>query len=205
MGMVPRSRRRKSPLSRVSYRPGTALALLLSFLILMAVHPIPGAAQERRPGPTLNAGFSTAKPGDPVDIPLTLSGAEQPQMGAITAELTVPKNALTFVRAETGLAGEMAEADVRGTVQEASDDATLTVLNVSLVPKKPLKPGILLYLKFRVSTEAKKGRVPLKVRSVQATRLDGTPLALAKGKDGTVEVFDRDEEIPQMGCFFFTH
>ena len=189
---------------RVSYLVKTARFFLLS-LLLMGFPSTPGAAQERRPEPTLHGGFSTAKPGDPIDIPLSLSGAEQPQIGSIRAELTYPKNALTFVRAESGLASEMAEADVRGTIQDASDEPNLSLLTVSIVPKKPLKPGILLYLKFRVPTEAKKGRVPLKVRSVQATRLDGAPLALAKGNDGTAEVFDRDEQIPQMGCFFFTH
>jgi len=189
---------------RVSYLVRPARFFLLS-LLLMGFPSTPGAAQERRPEPTLNAGFSTAKPGDPVDIPLTLSGAEQPQMGSIRAELTYPKNALTFVRAEAGLASELAEADVRGTIQDSSDEPNLSVLTVSISPKRPQRPGILLYLKFRVPTDSKKGRVLLKVRSVQATRLDGAPLALAKGKDGTVEVFDRDEQIPQVGCFFFTH
>ena len=191
-------------LGRASYIVQPVRSFLLS-LLLMGFLSAPGAAQERRLEPTLHAGFSTAKPGDPVDIPLTLSGAEQPQVGSIRAELTYPKNALTFVRAEAGLASEMAEADVRGTIQDASDEPNLSLLTVSISPKKPLRPGILLYLKFRVPTESKKGRVQLKVRSVQATRLDGAPLALAKGKDGTVEVFDRDEQIPQMGCFFFTH
>ena len=198
------NRLRWFPPGRVSYLVKPARLLLLSIL-LIGFPSARGAAQKRRPEPTLNAGFSTAKPGDPVDIPLTLSGAEQPQVGSIRAELTYPKNALTFVRAEAGLASEMAEADVRGTIQDASDEPNLSLLTVSISPKKPLRPGILLYLKFRVPTESKKGRVQLKVRSVQATRLDGAPLALAKGKDGTVEVFDRDEQIPQMGCFFFTH
>ena len=184
-------------------------ALVLSFLAA-----IPAAAQQPRPPfrsgpaptePTLNVGFSTAQPGDPIDIPITLSGAEQPQTGSIAVELTFPKPALAFVRADAGLAGEMAEANIQGKVQDAPNDSKLSLLTISVSAKKPVKPGILAYLKFRVPTEAKKGRVQFKVLSVKAATLGGASQPLNKGRDGAVEVYDRDEEVPQIGCFFFTH
>jgi hypothetical protein len=157
-------------------------------------------------GPTLNIGTSTAKPGDPVDIPVTISGAEQPQMGSITLELTFPKEALHYVRGSAGLSGEMAGAVVEGTpTSDAPDAPGLSLLTVSIKAKQPIKPGILAYIHFRVSTDAKKGMVPLKTRSVQAVALSGESQPLAKGRDGQVEVFDRDETIPLIGCFFFTH
>ena len=162
---------------------------------------IPAAAQE----PTLNVGISTAKPGDPVDIPLTISGKEQPQMGSITLELTFPKAALHYVRASAGLSGEMAEATVEGTARDAPDVSGLSFLTVSIKAKQPIKPGILAYIHFRVSTDAPKGMVPLRARTVQAATSNGEPQPLAKGRDGQVEVFDRDETIPLIGCFFFTH
>ena len=52
---------------------------LRSVFILFASAWIGVAVQAGAQEPTLNVGISTAKPGDPVDIPLTISGAEQPQ------------------------------------------------------------------------------------------------------------------------------
>lgn len=199
-----RSRPRWFHSNRVSCIAGTPRRLLWSVLVLSASASI-AAAQAGRQEPTLNIGISTAKPGDPVDIPLTLSGAEQPRMGSITVEITFPKTALTFVRASAGLAGEMAEATIQGTLRDAPEVTGLGLLTVSISATKPLKPGILGYLHFRVSTEAGKGMVQLKDRAAQAATLDGGPQSLAKGRDGRVEVFERDETIPLIGCFFFTH
>ena len=126
-------------------------------------------------------------------------------MGSITLELTFPKDALHFVRGSAGLSGEMAEATVEGTLHDAPDVSGLSFLTVSINAKKPIKPGILAYIHFRVSTDAQKGMVQLKARSVEAQTLNGEPQPLATGRDGQIEVFGRDETIPLIGCFFFTH
>ena len=186
----------------ISFRSRTFLRSVLAVLVLVWIAgAVPAGAQ----GPILNIGISTAKPGDPVDIPLTISGAEQEQMGAITLELTFPKDAFRFVRGSAGLSGEMAEVAVEGTPRDAPDVSGLSFLTVTITAKKPIKPGILAYLHFRVSTDAQKGMVPLKARSVQAKTLEGGSQTLAKGRDGEVEVFALDETIPLIGCFFFTH
>ena len=176
----------------------SALALLVSVWIAGVV---PAGAQQ----PTLNIGMSTAKPGDPVDIPVTISGAEQPQMGFIQLELTFPKETLHYVRGSAGLSGEMAGAAVEGKLRDAPDVPGLSILSVSIAAKQPIKPGILAYIHFRVSTDAQKGMAALKARSVEAKTLNGESQPLAKGRDGQVEVFARDETIPLIGCFFFTH
>jgi hypothetical protein len=176
-------------------------SVLPGLILFACLGVIPLQAQ----GPTLNLGTSTAKPGDPVDIPVTISGAEQPQMGSITLELTFPKDALHYVRASAGLSGEMAGAVVEGKPSDAPDAPGLSLLTVSIKAKQPIKPGILAYVHFRVATDAKKGMVPLKTRSVQAAALNAESQPLAKGRDGQVEIFDRDETIPLIGCFFFTH
>lgn len=165
---------------------------------------IAGGALAGAQEPILNIGTSTAKPGDPVDIPVTLSGTEQPQLGAITLELTFPKDALHFVRGSAGLSGEMAEASVEGAAQDAAESG-MSSLKVSINAKKPIKPGILAYVHFRVATEAQKGKIELKAQSVQAKTLEGGSQDLSKGRDGQIEVFGRDETIPLIGCFFFTH
>ena len=53
--------------------------------------------------------------------------------------------------------------------------------------------------------DAKKGVIPLKMKGTKATKADGGPMQLAKGDDGEITIFALDEEIPVVGCFFFTH
>lgn len=177
-----------------------ALSFLLSMPASMAAASL--AAQQAT---TLNVGLSTAKPGDPVDIPLTLSGAETPRLSSITVEISFPKATLRFVRASAGLAGEMAEANVQGTVRDAPDVSGLSLLTVTITAKQPIKLGILAYLQFRVATDAPKGTVQLRDQSLQGGSLEREPQTLAKGRDGRVEIFERNEQIPLIGCFFFTH
>ncbi len=184
-----------------SLRPWWWESRIILFAFVWIGAAVAAGAQE----PILNIGISTAKPGDPVDIPLTISGAEQPQMGAITLQLTFPKDTLHYVRASAGLSGEMAGAAVEGSVQDAPDVSGLSFLTVSVEADQPIKPGILAYMHFRVSAEAEKGMVSLQPRSVEATTLDGQPQPLSQGRDGQVEIFGLDETIPMIGCFFFTH
>ena len=176
-----------------------------SFLAILVSIWIAGIAPARAQGPTLNIGISTAKPGDPVDIPLTISGTEQPGMGSIALEIFFPKDALHFVRGSAGLSGEMAGATVEGSTHDAADAPGMSALTVSITAKDPIKPGILAYIHFRVSTDAQKGMVLLKAQTVEAKTLGGEPQTLTKGRDGQIEVFGRDETIPLIGCFFFTH
>ncbi|MGH9782621.1 MAG: cohesin domain-containing protein, partial [Terriglobia bacterium] len=195
--------------TRISGRSQPSLRLLRSVLAALLVLSVPAsmaaASQAARQATTLNVGISTAKPGDPVDIPLTLSGTETPRLSSITVEISFPKATLRFVRASAGLAGEMAEASVQGTVRDAPDVSGLSLLTVTITAKQPIKLGILAYLQFRVATDTPKGMVQLRDQSLEGKSLDGGPLTLAKGRDGQVEVFDRNEQIPLIGCFFFTH
>ena len=191
---------RSRPRANASGGAAQASRLLWSLLVVSTFAF--GQAAKKEPAVTVNVGISTAKPGDPIDIPVTLSGSGQAPMSSIVAEISFPKNALHFVRAEAGLAGEASEADVHGVLKDGGDDS---LIEVTIAAKRPIKFGILAYLKFRVSTEAKKGSVQLKMRSSKAATPDGQPVQLAKGKDGEVTVFNLDETIPQMGCFFFTH
>ena len=188
-------------IARLSQHSLQLLRIGLVLLLGLSL-PAPLAAQQVT---TLNVGISTAKPGDPVDIPLTLSGRETPGLTSITAEISFPKATLRFVRASAGLAGEMAEANVQGTVRDAPDVSGLSLLTVTITAKQPIKLGILAYLQFRVATDAPKGTVQLRDLSLQGGSSDGAPQTLAKGRDGRVEIFERDEQIPLIGCFFFTH
>ena len=153
----------------------------------------------------LNVGLSTAKPGEPIDIPLTLSKGDEPQLNEVVGEVSYPKDALSFVDVELGLSGELSDASVQATEKENPDDSEVSLLEVTISGEKPIRPGILAYMKFRVSEGAAKGTLTLELKSSKGTTVEGDPVQMAEGRDGQVELFGADEEIPMVGCFFFTH
>ena len=198
-----------------------AFFLALSILVLpslsWAQKPAPakgGASAKGAPpaqpslGPDqvrINVGVSTAKPEDIIDIPLTLSMPESTKATSITETVSFPKDTLSLNKAELGLAGEQSQAEIKADVKDDSSDPSASLVVVSISSKSPLKPGILAYLKFKVSDKAKKGTVVLKIADAKADSSGGTTLTSVKGKDGEVTIFNSDEEIPIVGCFFFSH
>ena len=187
--------------------PQTVLVLLHSFFLLTWVWNAQAGQgnkqdEQSKPEVTVNIGISTAKPGEQIQIPLTLSGPEQTPIGSLVEEITFPKDALQFVATETGLAADISDAEIKAV---AKSDSNLTVLEVTVSAKQALKAGILAYLNLNVPADAKKGSIPIKARSSKAASVEGTPIPLGEGKDGEVTVFDTGEEIPVLGCFFFTH
>jgi hypothetical protein len=163
------------------------------------------AAQEGANDTRINVGIGAAKPGDPIDIPVTLSGGEQSQVGSVSIHVSFPKALLTFTEAERGLAVELADGDVKATLESDSDDPSQSSLELAATGKNPIKPGILAYMKFRVSTEAQKGEIILKLKDYKATTAQGDAMQLAQGDNGQLTIFGLDEDIPVIGCFFFTH
>ena len=153
----------------------------------------------------VNVGIAAAKPGDPIDIPVTLSAPEQVQVQSLTGHISFPRATLSYTEVERGLAVDLADGEAKGVLQEDKNDSTLSILELSISGKEAIRPGILAYLKFRVSPDAQKGIVPLKLVDMKATMADGGPVQLAKGDDGEITLFATDEQIPVVGCFFFTH
>ena len=162
-------------------------------------------AEETRQEVKLNVGLSTAKPGEPIDIPLTLSKGDEPQVNRVVGEIGFPKDTFSFVDVELGLSGELSDAKVQASEKEDPDDSKVSLLVVTISGEKPIRPGILAYIKFRVSTNAAKGTIVLELKNSKATTMEGEPVQMAEGRDGQVELFGLDEEIPVVGCFFFTH
>lgn len=185
--------RRNSPIAKLRLLGGALLALAM----------LTGVA--RAEDTRVNVGFASAKPSDQIDIPITFSGPEGSTAGTLTARISYPSNVLTFDVAERALAAELADAEVKGTTTPDKSDKNLGVLEVNIVGKSAIKPGIVAYIKFKVSKEAKKGELKLDLLESSAKATDGKPVTLAKGDSGSVTMFNMDEEIPVVGCFFFTH
>ena len=189
---------KNSPVSKLNW----AVELGCLFAVLTMFGPGVAQAQEST---CVNVGFASAKPSDEIDIPLTFSGAEGTSANALTAHVSFPSNILTFTTAERALAAELADAEVKATAAQDKNNKDLSVLEVNIAGKSCIKPGIVAYMKFKVSKDAKKGELKLDLVDSSAKGCEDKPLELAKGDSGSVTLFNMDEEIPVVGCFFFTH
>ena len=201
------SHNRKSPYRRLAGVVVLAGVFLLPTLVWSQAPKRGGKPPEpdNSGQPKVNIGVSTAKPGDIIDIPLTLSAPDTVKVGSIVETIGFPKNTLSLNKAELGLAGEQSKAEIKTDVKDDGASPDQSDLQVTISSADALKPGILAYLKFKVSTDAKKGTVVLKTVDSKLVPAGGGTLDAAKGKDGEVTIFNLDEEIPIVGCFFFSH
>ena len=180
-----------------------ALALMGGMVLFATLTARTAAAQEAVV--RVNVGIAAAKPGDEIDMPLTLSGGENGQVGSILLHVGIPKKVLTYTDQELGLAVELADGVAEVTTKDDETDSSQTILEFSAKGQSCIKPGILGYLKFNVATDAPKGVIDLKLIDTKATTCEGGEMQLAKGDDGQLTIFALDEQIPVVGCFFFTH
>ncbi len=96
------------------------------------------------------------------------------------------------------------DAEIRAVVREDSNNADLALVEVTVSTQGEMKLGILAYMKFRLSTDAKEGVIELKAVQTKATTREGEPLAVAKGKDGEIAVAPPGST-PAVACFIFSH
>ncbi len=199
--------------SRLFRSASIAFLLTLSVLFLPALTWCQATRQGKKPEqqpagssqPRVNVGVSTAKPGDIIDIPITLSAPDTVKVNTVVQTLSFPKKVLSLTKTELGLAGEQSQAEIKTDTKDDSADENLSGLVVTISSKGLLKPGILAYLKFKVSPDAAKSTVVLKVLDSKLTAEGSGSVEVAKGKDGEVTIFNLNEEIPIVGCFFFSH
>ena len=202
------------------FATGTLLALLLLVGALAATPAVaqedagmgemitppantpPGSQSEEDNSVQLNVGVAAARPGEPIDIPVTLSGPEGTQLMSAVVHVSFPNKYLNYTGSQKGLAVELADGDVQITDKANGAD---TMLEISVTSKTCVKAGILAYFSFQATADTPKGEIPLKLVDYRATSCQGNPLQLAQGDDGLITMFASDEEIPVLGCFFFTH
>jgi hypothetical protein len=171
------------------------------FLATPAIASAPVQASEVR----INVGVAAAKPGDSIDIPVTLSGKPDVEVRDLTVRIGVPKRVLTYKDKELGLAVELADGVLDVTTADDKVDSSQTVVVFSAKGQSCIRPGILGYLQFVIAESAQKGEVVLKLLDSEATTCADAVLELAKGDDGRLTLFAVDEEIPVVGCFIFSH
>ncbi len=171
------------------------------------------AAQQVPPGTTtVTLGAVSSPPQGQVMIPVFLTpGSPDTQVGSFSAAIRFETNSLSFVRAEKGFLLDSVNATFHADVtqDDANPGQALVELEVSTGGEepRPLREGLVLSLVFRVEPDAQPDTtvtLPIDRISASTPGTPSAPVAPLLGREGTVEIL-RQDAIPFVSCFFFTH
>ena len=153
-------------------------------------------------------------PGASLMVPLYFTPDPKTPLRSFVVDIEFVSNNLKFQKASRGVAAEQSNADITTAVTDAPPDdkgVTRSKLRVtasltSQASKEGLPDGLLAYLLFQISLEAKPFAIKLTPTVVSAEDLSTPPKKVSKvGTEPglvTVEVLD---VMPEATCFFFTH
>ena len=195
---------------------------LLAALVLLG---IPAAGQQNPPAqqggqaqaasvPRVAVGEINGNPGTNLMVPLYFTPDPNKPLRSITVEIEYVSNSLKFQRAAAGLAVEQVGADISSTLTDGMPDArnvTRSKLRVAVAdpasqPAKGIPDGLLSFLMFRVSPDAKPFAIRLNTSVVAAETAQTPPQRVANVSTlpGLV-VVELGDMLPEATCFFFTH
>ena len=189
-------------------RKGRIAGLLLPLFLSVSLYSRPGWGQTARPAAPqvkVNLGTLPTLAGGTVDVPVYFSAPEAMKIASLTTTISFPRKLLSFTKAELGIMGQQSQAELQTGAKDDNTSADLSLLQLTVSSKESMKQGILAYLKFDVSVNATKGKIPLNLVDFKAVSSSGVPVSIAKGMDGAIEVYNTTEEMPVVGCFFFSH
>ena len=158
-------------------------------------------------------------PGASLMMPFSLTPDPKNPLRSLTVDIEYVSNSLIFQKASRGLAAELANADIQSNLTESKPDdkglkrAKLRVTASLPEPntKEGLPQGLLAYLLFQVSPDAKPFLVTMTPTIVSAYDLSTPPEDVTNvvTKPGSVSIDDLgdryDRLAPAVACFFFTH
>ena len=158
-------------------------------------------------------------PGASLMMPLSLTPDPKNPLRSLTVDIEYVSNSLIFQKASRGLAAELANADIQSNLTESKpDDKGLRRAKLRVTaslpepnPKEGLPQGLLAYLLFQVSPDAKPFLVTMTPTIVSAYDLSTPPKEVTNvvTKPGSVSIDDLgdryDRLAPAVACFFFTH
>ena len=135
-------------------------ALFLSLLLIASIFPVAGAAD----GGSIAAAAVSAKPGETVQIPVTVTG--NPGFSYLKLAFSYDDTALTFVKAENGTVSTDAFTPTAAALTWDSDnDATAN--------------GTLCTLTFTVKSNAKAGAYDVSLKLIQCFNYNEAPVAFS--------------------------
>lgn len=174
-----------------------------------------GKAERANPAlPRIALGSQDGTPGVEVIVPLYYSPPRGVETRSLAVEIEWISQNLQFVRFARGISAESIGADVSGKVTETRRDSkniehSNLRIEASVVeqdPKRGIPEGLVAYLTFKISPEAKPFTIELRPKLLSA-RFIGTPgqtFTQAETESGKVTV-ELPGLPPYVTCFFFTH
>ncbi|OFW39730.1 MAG: hypothetical protein A3J28_11340 [Acidobacteria bacterium RIFCSPLOWO2_12_FULL_60_22] len=173
-----------------------------------------GKETPSEPVPRVAVGEINGTPGASLMIPLYFTPDPQNPLRSLTVEVDYVSNNLKFQKASRGLVTEQAGADVSTTLTDGKPDAknvTRSKLRISVAlmekdPKQGIPDGLLAYLLFQISMDAKPFAIKLNTAVLAAENIKNPPQKVAKVNTvpGLV-VIETPDMMPEATCFFFTH
>jgi len=164
--------------------------------------------------PRVAIGEINATPGANLMVPLYFTPDPRNPLRSITIEIEYVSNSLKFQRAAAGLAIEQIRADLSATLTDGTPDArnvTRSKLRVAVAiperePARGIPDGLLSFLMFRVSPDARPFAIRLTPSVVSAETIQSPPQRVANVSTlpGLV-VVELGDMLPEATCFFFTH
>jgi hypothetical protein len=191
--------------------------LFLAGSILFGMN-LPGlqAAQGESAGAVPRVALSElgGTPGASLMMPLYFTPDPKTPLKSMSVDIEFTSNNLKFQKSSLGVAAEQANADIQTSVTEGQPDANgrvrsklhVTASLTGPTPKEGLPDGLLAYLLFQISLDAKPFSIQLVPTVLSAETMGNPPkkvtnVATEPGKVN-VEVLD---VMPEGTCFFFSH
>jgi hypothetical protein len=158
-----------------------------------------------RVGPRVALSELSGTPGASLMMPLYFTPDPNNGLHSLELDISFISNNLKFQKASPGLAAEQVNAVVEASVSDAGtneDGLARSTLHIKATTAESLPDGLLAYLLFQISLEAKPFRIRL-TPSVTATEpvLSAQQIATEEGFVN-VEALD---VMPEATCFFFSH
>ncbi|MBI4478519.1 MAG: hypothetical protein HY651_00690 [Acidobacteria bacterium] len=165
------------------------------------------------PPPYLTVGAVEGSPGASLIVPLYYAAEQQTPIRSFTLEIEFVSNNLEFQDASKGIVDqeslEIASSLTKGTPDSAGVTRSKLRLTAKLADenaKQGLGEGLLAYLMFQLSLEAKPFVIKLTPTVVAAEDTEKPARKVTKlgALPGSISVLSMDV-MPEMACFFFTH
>ena len=156
----------------------------------------------------------TGTPGASLMLPFYFTPDTNRPVKSLAVEIDYISNNLKFQKASIGLAAEQVNADIQTSVTDGQPNenglvrSTLRV--TTTVPASAgdaaLPDGLLAYLLFQISLEAKPFSIRMVPKVVAAEASGSTPLEIADvaSVPGIISITALDV-MPEATCFFFSH
>jgi hypothetical protein len=189
---------------------------LLCCIVLQCIFAVCTASGQENKSvsvPQISLKEITGNPGSGLMIPLYFTAGPMP-IREFSIDIKFVSNHLKFVKIVEGVLPEGVTADIQGKVIDDAADTTGVIrsnlrISISLTgkpPKSGLPDGLLAFLMFEVTRDAKPFVIKLVPTLVSASDMNIPPGQIAKinmvAGTVTVEIL---EITPEATCFFFSH